>query len=31
MDQSMDHDELMAELPAGITPGWDGRVWEKRT
>ncbi len=31
MDQSMDHDELMAELPAGITPGWDGRVWESRT
>ncbi|MGL6044324.1 MAG: MBL fold metallo-hydrolase, partial [Sandaracinobacteroides sp.] len=29
MDQSMDHDELLAELPAGTTPGFDGRVWEK--
>lgn len=28
MDQSMDHDELLAELPAGVTPGHDGRVWE---
>jgi phosphoribosyl 1,2-cyclic phosphate phosphodiesterase len=27
MDQSMDVAELMAELPAGVTPGWDGRVW----
>ncbi|MFQ3595043.1 MAG: MBL fold metallo-hydrolase [Sphingomonadaceae bacterium] len=28
MDQSMDHDTLLAELPAGVTPGYDGRVWE---
>ncbi len=28
MDQSMDHDALLAELPAGVTPGFDGRVWE---
>lgn len=30
MDQSMDHDELMQELPAGVSPGWDGRIWEDR-
>lgn len=30
MDQSMDHDSLLAELPAGITPGYDGRIWEGR-
>jgi phosphoribosyl 1,2-cyclic phosphate phosphodiesterase len=29
MDQSMDHDELVAELPAGVSPGWDGRIWEE--
>lgn len=28
MDQSMDHDELIAELPAGVSPGYDGRLWE---
>jgi phosphoribosyl 1,2-cyclic phosphate phosphodiesterase len=28
MDQSMDHDELVAELPVGVSPGWDGRIWE---
>lgn len=28
MDQSMDHDRLLAELPKGVTPGYDGRVWE---
>lgn len=28
MDQSMDHDELVAELPPGVSPGWDGRIWE---
>jgi len=28
MDQSMDHDELLAELPATVSPGWDGRIWE---
>lgn len=28
MDQSMDHDILLAELPAGVSPGYDGRVWE---
>lgn len=28
MDQSMDHDCLTAELPAGVSPGYDGRVWE---
>lgn len=27
MDQSMDHDELLAELPPGVTPGYDGRMW----
>lgn len=27
MDQSMDHDELLAELPPGVTPGYDGRLW----
>ena len=30
MDQSMDHAELMAELPVAVTPGWDGRIWEER-
>jgi phosphoribosyl 1,2-cyclic phosphate phosphodiesterase len=28
MDQSMDHDELVAELPPGVSPGYDGRSWE---
>lgn len=28
MDQSMDHDSLLAELPAGVSPGYDGRTWE---
>lgn len=28
MDQSMDHDALLAELPPGVTPGYDGRLWE---
>ncbi|MCG2840056.1 MBL fold metallo-hydrolase [Sandaracinobacter sp. RS1-74] len=28
MDQSMDHAELIEELPAGVSPGWDGRIWE---
>lgn len=28
MDQSMDYDALSRELPAGVTPGYDGRVWE---
>lgn len=28
MDQSMDHDALLAELPAAVTPGYDGRIWE---
>lgn len=28
MDQSMDHDALLAELPANVTPGYDGRLWE---
>ncbi len=28
MDQSMDHDTLLAELPPPVTPGYDGRVWE---
>ena len=27
MDQSMDHDELLAELPPGVSPGFDGREW----
>jgi phosphoribosyl 1,2-cyclic phosphate phosphodiesterase len=27
MDQSMDHDTLAAELPDGVSPGYDGRVW----
>lgn len=27
MDQSMDHDTLIAELPPGVTPGYDGRQW----
>jgi phosphoribosyl 1,2-cyclic phosphate phosphodiesterase len=29
MDESMDYDELLAELPAGVSPGFDGRMWEK--
>jgi phosphoribosyl 1,2-cyclic phosphate phosphodiesterase len=29
MDQSMDHDALVAELPSGVSPGFDGRVWER--
>lgn len=28
MDQSMDHATLLKELPAGVSPGHDGRVWE---
>lgn len=28
MDQSMDYDTLVSELPSGVTPGHDGRVWE---
>jgi phosphoribosyl 1,2-cyclic phosphate phosphodiesterase len=28
MDQSMDHDTLLQELPADVSPGFDGRVWE---
>ena len=28
MDQSMDHDELAAELPPMVSPAWDGRIWE---
>lgn len=27
MDESMDYDELLDELPSGVSPGWDGRVW----
>ncbi len=27
MDQSMDHDTLMAELPDRVSPGHDGRIW----
>ncbi len=27
MDQSMDHDALLKELPDGVTPGFDGRQW----
>ncbi len=27
MDQSMDYEELARELPAGVSPGYDGRVW----
>jgi phosphoribosyl 1,2-cyclic phosphate phosphodiesterase len=27
MDNSMDHDQLLGELPAGVSPGYDGRVW----
>ncbi len=27
MDPSMDHDELLRELPAGVSPGYDGRQW----
>lgn len=29
MDQSMDHDSLLAELPSSVTPGYDGRerIW----
>ena len=28
MDQSMDHDELVRELPANVSPGYDGRMWK---
>lgn len=28
MDQSMDHDSLLRELPADVTPGYDGRQWK---
>jgi len=28
MDQSMDYQQLLDELPAGVSPGWDGRVWD---
>jgi phosphoribosyl 1,2-cyclic phosphate phosphodiesterase len=28
MDQSMDFATLQNELPAGVSPGWDGRVWQ---
>lgn len=28
MDQSMDFATLCAELPSGVSPGWDMRVWE---
>ncbi len=28
MDQSMDHDTLVAELPDGVSPGFDGRRWQ---
>lgn len=28
MDKSMDHDSLLAELPDGVSPGYDGRIWE---
>jgi phosphoribosyl 1,2-cyclic phosphate phosphodiesterase len=28
MDQSMDHDALVRELPPTVSPGHDGRVWE---
>lgn len=28
MDQSMDYEELMSELPDGVIPGHDGLVWE---
>lgn len=27
MDHSMDHDALLTELPEGVTPGYDGRIW----
>ncbi|MCS6985833.1 MAG: MBL fold metallo-hydrolase [Sphingomonadaceae bacterium] len=27
LDQSMDHDELRAELPPGVLPGFDGFSW----
>lgn len=29
MDQSMDHDDLLAELPTGVSPAYDGRMWEE--
>lgn len=29
MDQSMDHDALLSELPTGVSPGYDGRIWEE--
>ncbi|MFA7441334.1 MAG: MBL fold metallo-hydrolase [Sphingomonadaceae bacterium] len=28
MDQSMDHNALLDELPPTVTPGYDGRLWE---
>lgn len=28
MDQSMDHDQLLLELPERVSPGFDGRIWE---
>ncbi len=28
MDQSMDHDTLLSELPETVSPGFDGRVWD---
>lgn len=28
MDQSMDYRELLAILPHGVSPGWDGRIWD---
>lgn len=27
MDQSMDHDQLLEELPPRVSPGYDGRRW----
>lgn len=27
MDNSLDHDELAAALPPGVSPGYDGRMW----
>jgi len=28
MDNSLDHDDLAGTLPPGVTPGYDGRMWE---
>ena len=28
MDQSMDDQQLARELPVGVSPGWDGRIWD---